>query len=328
MTRYSLLDSGLGEKLERFGEFVLRRPDPEALWPKGQGEKVWQSADMAYKREGNGGKWSGKPRREGSGNWICEHGSFKFLIKPTSFKHVGLFPEQIENWRFIASAVAKFSPAELALARGAQTVLGKNFATASAPKILNLFAYTGGATLAALAAGAEVTHVDASKPVVDWTRENLKLNNLELPAEKEDFLVAGASHKSSLQKSSFSAGKVRFIVDDAFKFVEREVRRGNKYDAIIMDPPAFGHGPKGELWKIERDFLPLFESCVKLLSERPLFFIISGYASGYSGSVFANNLRILKDEFGGQIEEKELFIEEENSRKFRLPAGVTARWFL
>ena len=282
-TGYALLDSGNGEKLERFGEHVIRRPDPEALWPTSLAETEWKSAGLSFSRtDSKGGKWLTKG--EVPKEWTIRHGGFDFLIRPTSFKHVGLFPEQENNWAVIASAVK-----------------GRSSEVESVPRVLNLFAYTGGATIAALSAGAEVTHVDAAKPVVEWARKNAELNNL-------------------------SGRSVRWIVDDVMKFVAREIKRGVKYDGIIMDPPAFGHGPKDELWKIERDFVTLIESCAKLLSEKPLFFIVSGYASGYSALAFANNLQAFKEKYGGVVEHLELTLKESNSRGFLLPAGVVARW--
>ncbi len=275
---YELLDSGEGEKLERFGEYILCRPDPEALWRRDMSIGDWNKANFTFVRtgaSGKGGRWDthGSPEKE----WITEHGGFKFVIRPTSFKHVGLFPEQADNWQFLKKH----------LKEGA--------------RVLNLFAYTGGATVAALSVGAEVTHVDASKPVVDWARKNVELNN-------------------------FADPKVRYIVDDVVAFVRREKKRGNVYDAIIMDPPAFGHGPDGELWKIEEHFVTLFETACELLSDTPQVVMISGYASGYSALAFANNLRALEKTHGGKIEAKELVLEEASERHYSLPAGVVARW--
>lgn len=275
MNKYELIDSGEGEKLERFGGFVLRRPDPEALWEKGGDSNIWEDANLSFKRVGTrGGNW--KKKGEIPEFWEILHGGFKFKIMPTSFKHVGIFPEQTLNWNFI-----------------------KEINGLKGKRALNLFGYTGGATLACARAGMDVTHVDASKPVVDWTKENSKLNGLE---------------------------NIRFLTDDTIAFLRKEIKRGNKYDAIIMDPPAFGHGPAGEIWKIEEDFLKLMKLCLEVLSEKPVFFIISGYASGYSKIVFENNLKILVEKFGGKVESLELLIKENSSRGLVLPAGVTARW--
>jgi 23S rRNA (cytosine1962-C5)-methyltransferase len=278
-TGYELLDSGREEKLERYGSVVLSRPDPQALWEKNLREKEWKKADGWYERKGNNGVWHTKANFQKE--WTIEFGGLNFLIRPTSFKHTGLFPEQLSNWNWISE---KLKPETGHLK----------------PKVLNLFAYTGGATLAAAKAGAEVTHVDASKTVVAWARENAALSDV---AEKP----------------------IRWVVEDVMLFVRRELKRGNKYDAIIMDPPAFGHGPKDELWKIEDDFLTLIKMCRELLSDTPLFFLISGYAAGYSSLAFAHNLEPLIEKFGGNIEGGELTIEESKTARL-LPAGIFARW--
>lgn len=272
---YELLDSGDKEKLERFGNFLIRRPDPEALWEKSNG-LIWEKSNLAFKRVGSrGGNW--KKNKEIPDFWQIVYGGFKFKIIPTSFKHLGLFPEQLENWEFV-----------------------KKIKNLKGKKVLNLFGYTGGVTFVCARSGMKVTHVDASKPVVVWAKENAILNNLD--------------------------ENIRWIVDDALDFVKKEIRRGEKYDAIIMDPPAFGRGPNGEVWKIEEDFLNLFGKSLELLSNKPEFFIISGYASGYSKIVFENNLKILQEKFGGKVESLELLIKEKSDRGFLLPAGVTARW--
>src|SRR3989344_4108038 len=222
---YALLDSGQEEKLEHYGTVVLARPDPQALWEKKLGSSEWGVANGRYKRDGREGKWVefNLPKE-----WQIEFGGLQFLIKPTSFKHTGLFPEQESNWKWIQEILSK------APRRGRDehdpNSPAKDFAQAL--RVLNLFGYTGGATLAAAKAGAEVTHVDASKTAVAWARENAQLSGLgEAP--------------------------VRWIVEDALTFVRREVKRGSKYDGIIMDPPAFGHGPAKELWKIEEDFIEI-----------------------------------------------------------------------
>ncbi len=284
--KYELIDSGEGEKLEQIGEVLVRRPDPEALWHKAAetDEKIaelWQNADLTFDRiDSKTGTWkkNSQDKDKIPDEWTIEHGGLTFLIRPTSFKHVGIFPEQIENWQFIQDAIE-----------------------CKEANVLNLFAYTGGATLAAAKAGAEVTHVDASKPVIDWAKENAKLNNL-------------------------TEAPIRWIVDDVLAFAKREVKRGKKYDAVVMDPPAFGRGPDGEVWKIEEQFLELFDTCMQLLSDKPLFFIISGYASGYSALAFENCLKQIEEKFGGSIESLELILKETSSRHASLPAGVTARW--
>lgn len=279
---YELLDSGAGEKLERFGQYVLRRPDPQALWSKKLDEKFWKQADAIFLRTDEKGRWRFKDgiKKE----WVIDIAGLKFNIKPTPFKHVGIFPEQESNWAWIQTR----------LRADASTRQGK-------VKVLNLFGYTGGATLAALSAGAEVVHVDGSKSAITWAKQNAELSGLEKKP-------------------------VRWIEDDAKKFVAREIKRGNKYDAIIMDPPAFGHGAKNEVWKIEEDLIGLLESCQQILSSEPLFIIVNGYASGYSAVAYQNGLQSIVEKFGGQIEIGELTIEESQSRRL-LPAGIFARWF-
>jgi 23S rRNA (cytosine1962-C5)-methyltransferase len=275
---YELIDSGGEGKLERFGNMVLSRPDPQALWSKDRpGE--WIKANGVYVKEaseGNkaAGKWTGNIPQK----WPIDFGGLKMIVKPTSFKHTGLFPEQLPNWEWAS----------------------KLLATSPGAKVLNLFAYTGGATLTAAKAGAEVTHVDASKSSVVWARENAAASDLEGKA-------------------------IRWMVEDVLVFVTREIKRGNKYDAIIMDPPAFGHGPKSEIWKIEENFVELVELCKQLLSNKPLFVLINGYAEGYSPLVFAYNLTGLKEKYGGEVQYGELTIEEKGTGRL-LPAGIFARW--
>ena len=274
---YELLDSGEGEKLERFGEYVLRRPDPQALWKKNLEEKEWKNANATFVRDGDNAKWrmkDGVPKE-----WIIEMSGLKFLIKPTAFKHTGLFPEHEGNWTWIQDKIKK----------------------AGRPiKMLNLFGYTGGATLAALKAGAEVAHIDGSKTVITWARQNAEFSKLD---DK----------------------KVRWIEEDARKFVQREIKRGNKYDAIIMDPPAFGHGANNEVWKIEEDFTKLLEACAQILTPEPLFIIVNGYSAGYSAVAYENSLKEITKNLGGQIEIGELTIEESKTGRL-LPAGIFARW--
>jgi 23S rRNA (cytosine1962-C5)-methyltransferase len=274
---YELKDSGEGEKLERFGNVVLSRPDPQALWKKQLPDSEWKKADGHFTREERKGEWelrSGVPER-----WKIEHGGLSMWIKPTAFKHTGIFPEQAPNWEWSRNLIQN----------AGRTV-----------EILNLFGYTGGASLAAAQAGAKVVHVDGSKSAVTWARENAEISGL---AEKP----------------------IRWILDDARVFVERELKRGRKYDGIIMDPPAFGHGPKKELWKIEEHFLKLIDDCMKLLSDKPLFFLINGYSAGYSSIAYENNLRVLTEKFGGKLEIGELVIEESGSGRL-LPCGIFARW--
>ena len=276
---YELLDSGEGEKLERYGKFILSRPDPQALWNKRLPIAEWQKADAVFAHSGAKAGWKKKPNVPEK--WKIELGGLSFFIKLTAFKHTGLFPEQEPNWRWI---IDKIKSANL-----------------NRPvSVLNLFGYTGGATLAALSAGAEVAHIDGSKSAITWAKENAVLSGL---ADKP----------------------VRWILDDAREFVKREIRRGVRYNGIVMDPPAFGHGPKKELWKIEDDFLGLMKLCEDVLSDTPIFFLINGYSSGYSSIAYENNLSPLVKKFGGAIEKGELAIEESGSGRL-LPAGIFARW--
>ena len=291
---YELIDSGDGEKLERFGQYILRRPDPQALWRKNLDEKEWKKADASFERPpigragiGENGKWK---KKEGlPTEWTAEIGGLKFYITPTAFKHTGLFPEQEPNWEWIKLKVESYK------------VIKSQNQDNTPIKILNLFGYTGGATLAGLQAGAEVTHVDGSKSAITWAKQNAEASGL---ADK----------------------KVRWIEDDARKFVQREIKRGNKYDAIIMDPPAFGHGANKEVWKIEEDFLNLLDLCEQILSDKPLFVLVNGYSAGYSAIAYENSLEPLIKKFGGQIESGELTIEESKGGRL-LPAGIFSRWF-
>jgi 23S rRNA (cytosine1962-C5)-methyltransferase len=267
---YELLDAGEEAKLERFGDIVLSRPDPQALWEKTLPQSEWDSAAGTYEREGKDGRWTGSLPKE----WRIEFGGFSFFIRPTSFKHTGLFPEQEPNWRWIEQRNAK--------------------------KVLNLFGYTGGASLAAAKSGAEVTHVDASKVAVAWARENAKISGLE---DKP----------------------IRWIIEDVLTFVRREIKRGNTYDAVIMDPPAFGRGPSGELWKIEENFLELMKLLPNVLTEKPNFILVNGYAAGYSPLAFAYNLEPIAKKFGGRLEYGDLAIAQKGSERV-LPCGIFARW--
>ena len=279
---YELLDSGDGLKLERYGKFVLSRPDPQVLWKKKLSEEVWQNADAIFVKGTEKSSWKIKkdlPAQAGvPEKWEIEIGGLNFEIYLSKFKHVGVFPEQLSNWLWMGDLIKK----------------------AGRPiKVLNLFGYTGGASIACLKAGAEVVHVDASKTSIEHARMNAE--------------ISGLSEKP-----------IRWILDDAYDFVKREIRRGNKYDGIIMDPPAFGRGPKGEIWKIEDNFLPLVDDAKKILSDNPLFFLINGYASGYSPIAYEENLSDLK-KIGGVVTSGELTIEEKEFGRL-LPAGIFARW--
>ncbi len=274
---YELLDSGEREKLERYGAVTLSRPDPQALWPKRLPESEWEKRDGAFVRAKVDARWvfkSGVPEK-----WTIELGELRFWIRPSAFKHTGVFPEQVSNWKWIGEKIA-----------GAKRTVS----------VLNLFGYTGGATLAAAKAGAEVCHIDGSRVAIGWARDNAALSGL-------------------------SEKPVRWILDDALAFVKREVKRGKKYDAIIMDPPAFGHGPKQELWKIETHMLELLSASYAALSDDPLFFLVNGYASGYSALAYKNNLDTLAEKFGGRVSMGELSIKESGSDRL-LPAGIFARW--
>lgn len=273
---YELLDSGEGEKLERFGSVILSRPDPQALWRKNLDEKEWKKADANFSRSEASAEWTYK--KEKLDKWSIDFSGLKFWIKPTAFKHTGIFPEQYANWDWMRDVLKDKKDIS----------------------VLNLFGYTGGASLACAQAGAKVVHVDGSKSAIAWARENAELSGL---VDKP----------------------IRWILEDARVFVGREIKRGNKYDAVIMDPPAFGHGANKEVWKIEEDFLPLVEDCIKLLKDKPLFFIINGYSAGYSSIAYRNVLKVLVDKFGGSIEIGELTLEEKSGKR-ELPCGIFARW--
>lgn len=278
---YTLLDSGDGEKLEQYGAYRISRPDPQALWEKKLSQNEWDTADAIFSRTAEKAGWKIKeslPER-----WPIELQGLKFWIRPTSFKHTGLFPEHVPNWQWIQETLTK------AISQGR-----------SEPSVLNLFGYTGGATLAASAARAQVVHVDGSKVALTWARENAELSGLK-------------------------DNSIRWILDDARAFVHREIKRGNKYDGIIMDPPAFGHGPKKELWKIEEHLLPFLQECKQILSDQPLFFIINGYAAGYSAIAYKNILEDLLKEYPGTLEMGELAIREVSGNRL-LPAGIYVRW--
>ncbi len=278
-TDYKLIDSADGEKLEYWGKYLLRRPDPQAVWNVKSDINLWKKTDAWYHRsDKGGGHWeyfNKLPER-----WTVNYRNLTFNIKPMGFKHTGLFPEQAVNWDWFSELI-KNANREI--------------------KVLNLFAYTGGATVASLEAGASVCHVDASKGMVTWAKENV--------------VSSGLADKS-----------VRYIVDDVKKFVAREIRRGNKYDAIIMDPPSYGRGPSGEVWKIEDELFPLVEDCVKVLSDKPLFFLINSYTTGLSAEILKNILTMtLKKKFGGKVSADEIGLPMSASGLV-LPCGISGRW--
>lgn len=277
---YMLIDASDGQKLEKWGDYYLVRPDPQAIWQCRTEKKLWTSADAVYHRsKSGGGAWQYRTQLPKS--WQIKYKDLIFNVKPMGFKHTGIFPEQAVNWDFISE---KITSAKRDI------------------KVLNLFAYTGGATIAAAHAGASVVHVDAAKGMVSWAKEN--------------------AHSSGLADAP-----IRYIVDDCVKFVQREIRRGNKYDAIIMDPPTYGRGPKGELWRFEDEFYSLAGLCAELLSDNPLFVIVNSYTTGISHNVVANVLNfIIKSKHGGNITSDELCLMM-SSNKLPLPCGYTTRWY-
>jgi 23S rRNA (cytosine1962-C5)-methyltransferase len=274
---YELLDMDNGEKLERWGDITVIRPDPQIIWPGRRGSQQWADCHMHYHRsKSGGGVWEFK--KEVPSSWHIHWKDLTFRIHPTDFKHMGLFPEQAANWDWI-----------MKLAKSAGHM-----------KILNLFAYTGGATVAAAKAGAHVTHVDAAKGMNAWAKENAALSGVP-----ED--------------------RLRFITDDVLKFVQREARRGSLYDAVIMDPPSYGRGPGGEVWKIEQRLYDLTAACVNILSDKPLFFLINSYTTGFSPIAAQNVLRsLIPPRFGGQITYGELGLP--SAAGLVLPCGIYARW--
>lgn len=277
-TDYELIDCSSGERLERWGNFILIRPDPQVIWQTPKTDQLWKKADARYIRSSSGGgRWETyKPLPEA---WSIGYNDLTFNIKPMGFKHTGIFPEQAVNWDMTADII-KSSAAPL--------------------KMLNLFAYTGGATVSALKAGAAVTHVDASKGMVQWAKENAA--------------SSGVADKN-----------VRWLVDDCIKFVEREIRRENKYDIIIMDPPSYGRGPGGEVWKLETEVYKLCERCSMLLSENARLFLINSYTTGLSPSVMGYILGSLMKGRGGQVKADEIGLPV-RGRGLTLPAGASAYW--
>lgn len=277
---YKILDAGNGEKIESWNGIILRRPDPQAIWPKEEDE-IWNKYDGFYHRSSKGGgNWEFNKRLPEY--WTVNYNNLTFKVSPTNFKHTGLFPEQAANWDYMIDKIKNSN---------------RNI------KVLNLFAYTGAATMACSMAGAiEVVHVDAAKGMIDWAKENMHLSSLD-------------DHK------------IRFIVDDCLKFVLREARRGNKYDAIIMDPPSFGRGPSGEVWKFEERICELIEACTNILSDNPLFLTVNAYTTGISKTVLENILKmtILKKYPNGLIEADEIGLPIENS-DIVLPCGIYGRW--
>lgn len=276
---YECISAGNGEKLERWGNVIFRRPEPQAMWPIEKTD-LWNKVDGFYHRSNKGGGyWDFKSKLPEF--WTVKYKDLTFKVSPTNFKHTGLFPEQAANWDFSMNKIK----------------------SANRPiKVLNLFAYTGAATMAASKAGAvEVVQVDASKGMTEWAKENMKLCGL-------------GDHK------------IRFIVDDCLKFVQREARRGNKYDVIIMDPPSYGRGPNGEVWKFEQNLDVLISACMEILSDKPLFFLINAYTTGISSTVLFNILKTtMEKKYGGKVEAGEIGLPiTEND--LVLPCGIYGRW--
>ncbi|MCM1268053.1 MAG: class I SAM-dependent methyltransferase [Bacteroidales bacterium] len=283
---YAVLDCSKGEKLERWGDYLLVRPDPQVIWDTPKTNKGWKQKNGHYHRSAKGGgEWEFFDLPE---EWSIRYQplSLTFRLKPFSFKHTGLFPEQAVNWDWVSSIIknAKQNRPDRPL------------------KVLNLFAYTGGATLAAASAGAAVTHVDASKGMVSWAKENAAASGL-------------------------SDAPIRWLIDDCVKFVEREIRRGNSYDGIIMDPPSYGRGPKGEIWKIEENVFPLICLAEKLLSENALFFLVNSYTTGLQPAVLTYMMHTaLVQGHGGRVESSEIGLPVSGSGLV-LPCGASGRWF-
>lgn len=280
---YEVIDTSKGEKLERWGKYTLLRPDPQVIWDTPRKDKAWKNCNAHYHRSAKGGgEWEffDLPKQ-----WQISYKSLTFNLQPFSFKHTGLFPEQAVNWDWFSDKIKE------ALKKEPNRQI----------KVLNLFAYTGGATIAAAKAGASVTHVDASKGMVTWAKENAI-------------------------SSGLGDAPIRYIVDDCVKFVEREIRRGNRYDAIIMDPPSYGRGPKGEIWKIEESIHSFVKLCTEVLTDKPLFYLINSYTTGLQPAVLSYLLSIeVKEKFGGLVTADEIGLPV-TVTKLALPCGASGRW--
>ncbi len=277
-TDFELVDCSRGEKLERWGAYTVVRPDPQAVWDAPRLNPAWENRYARYERSSaGGGKWE-----KGSlpSSWQIRYGELIFNVKPMNFKHMGLFPEQAVNWDYIITKIRN---------------------AARPISVLNLFAYTGAATVAAASAGASVCHVDAARGMVSWAKENSV-------------------------SSGLGGGQIRWIVDDCIKFVEREIRRGKKYDAVIMDPPSYGRGPSGEVWKLESDLYPFAELTAKVLSDKPLFVLINAYTTGLSaGTLTYIAESVYSKKFGGSAESQELGLPVTETGLI-LPCGSSCRW--
>lgn len=275
---YEVIDTSGGEKLERWGKYILLRPDPQVIWDTPRKNKIWRKLNAHYHRSNKGGgEWEFFDLPQ---TWQIGYKDLTFRLQPFQFKHTGLFPEQAVNWDWVREKLRQ---------------------SGRPVKVLNLFAYTGGATLAAAAAGAGVTHVDASKGMVAWAKENA-------------------------QASGLDQRPIRWLVDDCVKFVEREIRRGNHYDGIIMDPPSYGRGPRGEIWKLEEKIYPFIELCTQVLSDAPLFFLVNSYTTGLQPAVLSYMLNsALVPRFGGFVEAEEIGLPV-SSNGLVLPCGASGRW--
>lgn len=280
---YEVIDTCAGEKCERWGDYILVRPDPQVIWDTGHNNPAWKQKNGHYHRSNKGGgEWEFRNLPK---EWSIKYRDLTFNLKPFSFKHTGLFPEQAVNWDWCAEKI-----------RTAIKEKGRPL------KVLNLFAYTGGATISAAAAGASVTHVDASKGMVTWAKENAV-------------------------SSGLSNAPIRWLVDDCVKFVEREIRRGNTYDGIIMDPPSYGRGPKGEIWKIEDSIYPFIQLTAKLLSKDSVFFLINSYTTGLQPAVLSYMMNTtIVPQFGGRVEAEEIGLPVTESGLI-LPCGASGRWW-
>lgn len=280
---YEVIDCSRGEKLERWGKYILVRPDPQVIWDTPKKEKGWKKCNAHYHRSSKGGgewKFFDLPKQ-----WEINYKDLTFRLQPFSFKHTGLFPEQAANWDWFGDLIRE----------------EKKKNPNKKIKVLNLFAYTGGATVAAAKAGAEVTHVDASKGMVTWAKENAIASGLK-------------------------DAPIRWLVDDCVKFVEREIRRGNHYDAIIMDPPSYGRGPKGEIWKIEEKIHPFVKLCTEILEKEPLFFLINSYTTGLQPAVLSYMIGTeVVPKFGGKVVADEIGLPV-SSNGLVLPCGASGRW--
>ena len=278
LNEYELLDMANGEKLEKWGKYILIRPDPQIVWKDKTNPQIWDKAHARYIRSSTGGgHWEKLKKMEDS--WSIKYNNLTFNLKPMGFKHTGLFPEQSVNWDYMIDKISN------------EVKKGRNI------KVLNLFAYTGGATVACAYAGASVCHVDSSQGMTNWAKENL--------------ISSGLKDKP-----------VRFLVDDVIKFVKREIRRGNKYDAIVMDPPSYGRGKNGEVWSIEKDIYDLIDLCSQILSDNPLFMIVNTYTGGLSGTIISNVISHAVKRNNMHISFDEIGLKQRGRNEF-LPCGIT-----